>query len=151
MCSSDLDSKNVLSAGIGVFHNQVLHNSMVSFRAQQPFYFRGAFNGINAVGVFPNIRAMIAGTANGADQPTAAAFRVTRTFDHDHFRTPTYYRYNLTLQRALPGQLVAKVGYVGSFSRHLARRQSLNTFPQPIRQADGSLLDRKSTRLNSSH
>ena len=109
------------------------------FRSQQPFYFRGAFNGINAVGVFPNIRAMIAGTANGADQPTAAAFRVTRTFDHDNFKTPTYYRYNLTLQRALPGQLVAKVGYVGSVSRHLARRQSLNTFPQPIRQADGSL------------
>jgi hypothetical protein len=135
----DDESKTVLSGGFGIFHNQVLHNSMVSFRAQQPFYFRGAFSGINAVGVFPNIRAMIAGTANGADQPTAAAFRVTRTFDHDNFKTPTYYRYNLTLQRSLPGQVVARVGYVGAISRHLARRQGLNTFPQPVRLADGSL------------
>ncbi|MSO19733.1 MAG: TonB-dependent receptor [Acidobacteria bacterium] len=137
--SLDEESKTVLSGGLGIFHNQVLHNSMVSFRAQQPFYFRGSFAGINSVGVFPNVRAMIATTANGADQPTAAAFRVTRTFDHDNFKTPTYYRYNMTIQRALPGQLVARVGYVGSFSRHLARRQGLNTFPQPIKQADGSL------------
>jgi hypothetical protein len=137
----DDNSNTVLSGGFGVFHNQVLHNAMVSFRAQQPFYFRGAFSNMNAAasGLFPNIRAMIAATANGADQPTSAAFRVTRSFDHDNFKTPTFYRYNLTIQRNLPGQMAARIGYVGAVSRHLARRQSLNTFPQPVRQTDGTL------------
>jgi outer membrane receptor protein involved in Fe transport len=137
----DNDSKTVLSGGFGIYHNQVLHNSMVSFRAQLPFYFRGSFSNMNAAAAsnFPNIRAMIAATANGADQPTAAAFRVTRSFDALNFKTPTFYRYNFTVQRELPWQMAAKIGYVGAVSRHLARRQLLNFFPQPIQQADGSL------------
>ncbi|MBI4478846.1 MAG: TonB-dependent receptor [Acidobacteria bacterium] len=138
----DENSNTVLSGGFGIFQNQALHNSMVSFRAQLPFYFRGSFSNMSATATsnFPNIRGMIAATANGADQPTAAAFRVTRSFDHDNFKIPTFYRYNLTIQRNLPGQMAARVGYVGSVTRHLARRQSLNTFPQPVKQSDGSLL-----------
>lgn len=143
----DDQQRTILSGGFGIFHNQLLHNSMVSFRAQQPFYFRGAFPNMSATasGLFPNIRAMIASTANGADQPSSAAFRVSRSFDHDNFKTPTFYRYNLTIQRELPGQMVLRTGYVGAISRHLARRQSLNQWPQPVRQADGSLFFPPST------
>jgi hypothetical protein len=124
------DQKTALSGGFGIFHNQILHNLMVSFRAQLPFYFRGTFPNLDATGTFPDIQAMIA---------SVAQFRVTRHLDHDHFMTPTFYRYNLALQRELPGEMALRVAYIGALARHLTRRQGLNNFPAPIVQTDGSL------------
>ena len=36
------DQMTALSGGFGVFHNQILHNSFVSFRSQLPFNFRAS-------------------------------------------------------------------------------------------------------------
>ncbi len=129
--SLDNDQKTVLSGGFGVFHNQILHNAMVSYRAQLPFYFRGTFPNLNAVATFPDIQAMIA---------SVASFRVTRHFDHDNFKTPTFYRFNLGIQRQLSGGMALRVAYVGATGFHMAREQNLNVFPAPVKQADGSLL-----------
>lgn len=137
--SLDQNSKTVLSAGVGVFHNQILDNSQTSFRAQLPFYFRGTFSNINAVGLFPDIVAMIASTANGVSLGSLSAFRVTRHFDYYNFKTPTLYRSNVTIQEQLPGGIVLRAGFVGMIARHLARRQLLNTFPNPLVRPDGSL------------
>lgn len=124
------DQKTSLSGGFGIFHNQILHNSFISFRAQLPFNFRAEARNFSARNTFPNIEAMVASVAD---------FRDTRHFDFDNFKVPTFYRYNLTLQRELPGQTALRVGYVGSLARHMARRQLLNIFPQPVPQPDGSL------------
>ena len=60
-------------------------------------------------------------------------FRNTRHFDFENFKTPTFYRYNLTLQRQLPGEMALRVGYVGAIGRHMARRSAYNDYPLPVR------------------
>jgi hypothetical protein len=121
---------STLSGGFGIFHNQVLHNSFVSFRDQLPFNFRAAATNV-PFAAFPNIEQVVLQAGQN--------FNASRHFDFDNFKTPTYYRYNLTIQHQLPGELVAKIGYVGSVARHLARRQLLNVFPNPVVRSDGSL------------
>lgn len=127
----DHSQKTSLSGGFGIFHNQILHNSFVSFRDQLPFNFRASPRNLDASTTFPNIEATV--------RSAGLNFNATRAFDYYNFKTPTYYRYNLTLQRQLPGPMTLRVGYVGSVTRHLARRQLLNQFPQPVVQPDGSL------------
>ncbi len=123
------NQRTVLSGGFGIFHNQILGNSMISSRAQLPIYFRGQVTNVNSQPFFPRIDNIIR---------ASTLFRVTRHFDYDNFKVPTIYRYNLTIQRELPGQLALRVGYVGSLSRHLARRTSVNDYPDPVRLANGS-------------
>ena len=119
-----------LSGGIGIYHNQILHNSFVSFRDQLPFNFRATATNVSFA-AFPNIEQVVLQSGQN--------FNASRHFDLDNFKTPTYYRANLTIQHQLPGELVVKLGFVGSLARHLARRQLLNTFPNPVARADGSL------------
>jgi hypothetical protein len=125
------DQRTSLSGGAGIFHNQILHNSFVSFRDQLPFNFRASAQNVDARGAFPDIERVVLQAGQN--------FNASRHFDFFNFKTPTYYRYNLTLQHQLPGNLVARIGFVGSTARHLARRQLLNTFPNPVVRADGSL------------
>lgn len=125
------DQLTALSGGFGIFHNQILHNSFVSFRSQLPFNFRASASNIDVSGYFPDIEAAI------RDQNVQ--FRNTRHFDYENFKTPTFYRYNLTLQRQLPGEMALRVGYVGAIGRHLARRSAYNDYPIPVRGADGTL------------
>jgi hypothetical protein len=103
---------------------------MISSRAQLPIYFRGAVTNVNSQPFFPRIENIIR---------ASTLFRVTRHFDYENFKVPTIYRYNLTIQRELPGQMALRLGYVGSLSRHLARRTSVNDEPYPNRLADGTL------------
>ena len=124
------DQMTALSGGFGIFHNQILHNSFVSFRSQLPFNFRASAANIDVSGFFPDIEAAI------RDQNVQ--FRNTRHFDFENFKTPTFYRYNLTLQRQLPGELALRVGYVGAIGRHLARRSAYNDYPIPV-ERDGAL------------
>jgi len=123
------DQKTVFSGGIGTFHNQILGNSMISSRAQLPIYFRGQVQNVDARQFFPRLDNIIR---------ASTLFRVTRHFDFDNFKAPLIYRYNFTIQRELPAQLALRLGYVGSLSRHLARRTSVNDYPDPIRLANGS-------------
>lgn len=125
------NQKTALSGGIGIFHNQLLNNAQISFRAQIPVYIRGSITNGNVSTTFPNLLAAFA--ANNAN------FLETRYWDYDNFKTPTLYRANFGVQRQLPGEVALRVGYVGSLGRHLGRRQQLNVFPQPVTLADGTL------------
>ena len=113
-----------LSGGFGIFHNQILHNSFVSFRDQLPLNFRANARGINSSTAFPDIEAVV--------RSAGLSFRGTRAYDFENFKTPTFYRYNLTVQRQLPGELALRIGFVGAIGRHMARRQRLNAFPQHV-------------------
>ncbi|MGB7135430.1 MAG: hypothetical protein WBD46_09100, partial [Acidobacteriaceae bacterium] len=46
-------------------------------------------------------------------------FLTLATFD-PHYDTPYIYNFNLNIQRAVPGSMVAQIGYVGSMGRRLA-------------------------------
>ncbi len=132
------EHKTSLSGGFGIFHNQILHNSFVSFRSQLPFNFRASASNIDVSQNFPDIEAAIR-LAN-------VQFRNTRHFDFENFKTPTFYRYNLTLQRQLPGELAMRVGYVGAVGRHMARRSAYNDYPIPI-ERDGALFFQPSSEV----
>ena len=132
------DQLTALSGGFGVFHNQILHNSFVSFRSQLPFNFRASASNIDVSGYFPDIEAAI------RDQNVQ--FRNTRHFDYENFKTPTFYRYNLSLQRQLPGEMALRVGYVGAIGRHLARRSAYNDYPIPV-ERDGALFFPSATEV----
>ena len=124
------DQMTALSGGFGIFHNQILHNSFVSFRSQLPFNFRATAPNINVSGNFPDIEAAI--------RDANVKFRNTRHFDFENFKTPTFYRYNLTLQRQLPGEMALRIGYVGAIGRHMARRSLYNGHSIPV-ERDGAL------------
>ncbi|OFW34018.1 MAG: hypothetical protein A3J28_04880 [Acidobacteria bacterium RIFCSPLOWO2_12_FULL_60_22] len=125
------DQKTSLSGGFGIYHNQILHNSFVSFRDQLPFNFRASPQNLDARSAFPDIEGVV--------RAAGLRFNASRHFDFENFKVPTFYRYNLTVQRQLPGEMAARIGYVGALGRHMARRQLLNVFPQPVVQPDGSL------------
>jgi len=130
----DQSGKTALSGGFGIFHNEVLHNAMIAERFQLPLLIRGNVSNVSATATFPNIVATTTANSTGGFSNTE-----TRHYDHDHFKTPTFYRYNLTLQRELPGEMALRVGYVGATGFHNKREQLLNRNPQPVVQADGSL------------
>jgi hypothetical protein len=125
------DQKTSLSGGFGIFHNQILHNSFISFRDQLPLNFRANPRNVDARSTFPDIEAAI--------RAAGVSFNASRHFDFENFKTPAFYRYNLMVQRQLPGEMAARIGYVGAMGRHMARRQLLNQFPAPVVRADGSL------------
>jgi hypothetical protein len=43
-----------------------------------------------------------------------------------NYKVPTVYAYNLTVERQLPGNILARAAYVGSLSRHILETQFLN-------------------------
>jgi len=55
---------------------------------------------------------------------------------YDDFKTPYLYQYNLTVQRQLPGRMIATAAYVGSTGRHIVARYDGNT-PIPTVRPDG--------------
>jgi hypothetical protein len=125
------EQKSSVSGGFGVYYNQILSNGVITYRVQQPFYRRANGTNLNATRAFPNV-VQIATDNN-------LLSRESRHFDYDNFKTPTYYRYNLAIQQALPAQMGIRLGYVGAIGRHIQREQFLNTFPAPVVQGDGSL------------
>lgn len=127
------DQKTSIMGGAGIYYNQLLGNAFISYQDSLPFYERATITNFNATTTFPNEPAMVAASGGGT------GYLVTRNYDYYNFKTPTVYRYNLTIKRELPGQILFSVGYVGAMTRHLQREEALNTFPWPVVQANGSL------------
>lgn len=140
--SVDKDAKTALSGGFGIFHNQILHNAMVSYRYQLPFVGFGTIANVNTQSTFPNVYNAITAFAQGQGPVVFQApvqSLQTREFDYYNFKAPTFYRFNISIQRELPGSMNARIGYIGSTGFHMEREQNLNRYPRPVTQSDGSL------------
>ena len=48
---------------------------------------------------------------------------------HHKYQVPTIYNWNLSIERQLPGQVLARIAYVGSRSNHLTETLNLNPAP----------------------
>jgi hypothetical protein len=59
--------------------------------------------------------------------------------DYQNFTNTRAMRYELSVQRRLPGQSNLQVAYVGARGNHLLRNLEVNLFPLPITRSDGSL------------
>ena len=118
-----IGNKTVVRGGGGVFHHRQMHN--------QGSLFRNAPNQIQ-VQVF-----------NGeVDRPGGATRRdfpfYIRGVDL-RFKYPTAYSYSLSVQRELPGSLLAEIAYVGKSGTNLERIRNVNQMVAGTMQANPGL------------
>ena len=124
------DSKTLISAGFGIYFDQIAEYMVDGKRNTPPFVTLVARTNFVPFSSFPN--AVEAGSG-------AAASRQVRIFEYQNPKTPTVYRYHLALQREfLPG-LSARASYVGARGNSLARRYESNLFAPPTTRSDGRL------------
>ncbi|MBI2816358.1 MAG: TonB-dependent receptor [Acidobacteria bacterium] len=120
-------SETVISGGFGLYYDAILGYVASSRRSSAPFY---------NIAVNPNLdRAYFPNALEGA---VGVPF-MAQVFDYDGMKSSQVMRYNLTLQRPLPGAGHLQASYVGSRGNHLFRRFEANQFPVPTKLADGSL------------
>lgn len=123
-----------LSAGFGIYYDQILGYAATTRKNSGPFY-RIVFNpNFDSSPYFPDAIAAAAGVPP-----------IVQVMDYLHMRTPMVLRYNLTLRRQLSGGWQVQAAYGGARGNHLFRRYEANQFPVPITQSDGSLFFPPST------
>jgi hypothetical protein len=118
--------KTVIRSGFGIFYAQNQSNDTIAMSANP-----GASVTITTVqaptaGRLPRLMDTM------FDPPTQASIGAggsqVSTIDPDR-NTPYMMQWNFNIQRELPGNLVAEVGYVGNGGRHLVGRIDLNAAP----------------------
>ena len=72
---------------------------------------------------------------SGANSPPVYPNRITAT-GTPVMKNPSYWDYNLTLQRQIAPSLVASIGYVGTMGRHLLGEREINQPTLAAREAD---------------
>jgi hypothetical protein len=120
-------STNV-SAGFGIYYDQVLNYTAVHRKNSAPYYHLVNNPNVDASTFFPNI---LAGAAGFYGQVQAT--------DYSNLRTPMVLRYNFSLRQQLPGNWQVQAAYGGARGNRLFRRYEINQFPVPIVEPDGSL------------
>jgi TonB-dependent receptor-like protein len=119
----------VVSAGFGVFYDQVLEYLIDRHKTTLPYYKLVVRQNFRAADYFPDA------VAGGQGAPPGA-----RILDHNALTSPMVLRYNLTVQETLPANIRLQASYVGARGNRLLRTYENNLLPNPVRQADGSLL-----------
>ena len=117
-----------VSAGFGLYYDQVLAYTGVHRKNSEPFYHLVNNPNVNHSAFFPRILEGVAGFP-GQVQAT----------DYYNLRTPMVLRYNFSLRRQLPGNWQVQAAYGGSRGNGLFRRYEINQFPVPVTEPDGSL------------
>ncbi len=118
----------VLSAGFGVYYDQLLEYVVDQLKSTVPFYSVVVRNNFDSSTTFPDAVAAAAGTPFQA-----------QGLDYRNTTTPMVLRYNFAVQQQLPGGWRLRTSYVGARGNHLFRNYEANLFPVPITEADGSL------------
>lgn len=117
--SYQLTQKTVLRAGAGLFYSQDTGNPRFDMARNLAGRLRSNPDPITPNLNWDNALASIAGGV--ANVPTPYTF--ANPFNR---RTPRTFQFLLNLQRELPGQMVAEIGYIGNTSRHLESLRAVN-------------------------
>ena len=125
--SPDAGGNTVLSAGFGIYYDQLLEHVVDRQKSTVPYTQIAVRPNFDSSGTFPDA------VAAGAGIPLLA-----QSLDRDT-TTPMVLRYNFSLQQQLPGGWRAQASYVGARGNHLFRGYEANLFPVPVTRADGSL------------
>jgi TonB-dependent receptor-like protein len=118
----------LISAGFGIFHDQILYYLIDPVKNTTPYYQVAVLTNIKAQGIFP--RAL--------DATQQGNFRLsTKTLDYNHIQLPSVLRYHFTVQQPFYGWTL-RAGYVGTRGNHLMRGYEANQFSPPHKLADGT-------------
>ena len=129
------DPSMVIRAGVGIFHNQIIEYSVDGLRNTAPFYNVVVLPNTDTSGRIPNSPAFPDAVAVAGDAKASQL----RIFEYNDPKTPTVYRYSLSLEKELFPGLRVGATYVGARGNHLLRTIETNQFPFPERQPDGRL------------
>ena len=120
--------RTVLSAGFGIYYDQLLEYVVDEQKSTVPFYKVAFRRNFDSSDTFPDAAAAAAGT------PLLA-----QVLDYQNTTTPMVLRYSFSLQQELTGSWRLRAAYVGARGNHLYRTHEANLFPVPITRDDGSL------------
>ncbi|MBI3939537.1 MAG: TonB-dependent receptor [Acidobacteria bacterium] len=124
--------KTVLRGGFGIHYDPILEYVVDQLKGTAPFYQRVVRPNFDASATFPDALA-------AASEFTARTPFQLEILDYHHMRSPMVLRYNLTVQRELPGRWTVQASYVGTRGNHLFRFYEANLYPVAVTRADGSL------------
>lgn len=120
--------ETVLSAGFGIYKDQIIYYLIDPVKNTTPFYQVAVLTNQRVQGLFPDA---LAAARQGA-------FRLsTKTLDYNNVHLPTVLRYNFTVQQPI-ADWTLRAGYVGTRGNHLMRGYEANLFPPARRLSDGS-------------
>ncbi|MBI4465723.1 MAG: TonB-dependent receptor, partial [Acidobacteria bacterium] len=120
----------VLSAGIGVYYDQLLGYVTDLLKNTAPFYNRIVVPNFDSSESFPD--------AVAAAKATRIPSQV-EVLDYNHMSSPTVLRYNFSLLQQLPMSWRFQATYVGNRGNHLMRGYEANLYPSSVTRSDGSL------------
>jgi hypothetical protein len=122
------DTRTVLTAGFGIYHEQLLKYNTEQRDASRPFEWRRIRTNFDASSTFPDPVLATVGLPGEA-----------RGFEYWNTTIPYVLRYTVGMQRSLPGGWRVQSTYVGARGNHVYRGYESNLYPFPIVRADGSL------------
>ncbi|MCZ6489613.1 MAG: TonB-dependent receptor, partial [Acidobacteria bacterium] len=122
------DTNTVLSAGFGIYYDQLLKHNLARRDTAAPFDIRRVRTNFVASSFFPN-----------PESATVGLPGEVRGLEYRNTTIPTVLRYNFAIQRSVPGGWRMRATYVGARGNHLYRGYEANLYPIPIVRADGKL------------
>ena len=134
------DGKTVVRGGYGIAYDFIFLNPITNQRFLPPLIYAGSLNGAAnfvAGNTYANI---VAGTADIQKSLNAAVGQLNPTFKNfgtispaidQNLRNPQVQQWSLGIEREFAGDLVLKVGYVGTKGTYLQRTRPINLIAAP--------------------
>ncbi len=128
-----LNQKTVLRAGYGIFYGAttLLDEARLGFSVSTPFV--GTINGAVPVGTLSNPFPNGLTTAPGSSQGLTTLAGQSISFINPDRKQPFTQQYQISIQRDLPGGILADVAYSGSTGRDLPVNSLINEVPEQFR------------------
>src|SRR5437764_151689 len=115
---STASCKPAISAGFGVYYDQLLEYAISTRKATTPYYKKVIRANFDSSGTFPNAVAAAAGTAFQA-----------QVLDYHGMTIPSVLRYDFGVEQQLLAGWRLQLSYVGARGNHLFRSYDANLFP----------------------
>lgn len=136
------NGQNVIRGGYGIFYSRPMYSTRALLGTQPPYSNR--FQRVFANAGTAAAPSTIANAASSFPTPTLIN---TSQFPDINFRTGYVQQWNLTLERALPGNMLLSVSYVGSKGTSLFSNRLYN-YPRPGAELGGNVPANRGANAN---